>query len=265
MARIGIAAILDEGGPFAIGDGAIGDGMGVKQRGMPRPLAIEGEAIAGVTDLDHAAALLDPPRRAGHRHRRLAIGRPDRGLDRIFAEQVKNIGQQQFLMLLFVMAAELDQRQCLGRQIGQGIEQRGIDIGAIGLHFVERRPSHHAAPVARVAMALGFVIAVEQERKAFVVKPVARRMIAQHEGFEKPRRMRQMPFRRGGVLHRLHRRIGIAQGGDQRDRKIAHIGKAGGERQRRAIGGWLGSHRDPLVVAEGRPPVASSRLRGAAR
>ena len=83
---------------------------------------------------------------------------------------MEDIGQQQFLMLLLVMAAELDQRpRRLGRQIGQRLDQRGIDMGAIGADLVERRPRQHAARCARVALALGLVIAVEQKREALVV------------------------------------------------------------------------------------------------
>jgi hypothetical protein len=61
-------------------------------------------------DLDHACVAFDPADRAGHGHRHLAIAGPDRWSQRIYREVVENVGEQQLLMLLLVMAAEHDQR-----------------------------------------------------------------------------------------------------------------------------------------------------------
>ena len=77
---------------------------------MPRPLAIEAEACAVVSDLHHAAIELPIGRRR-------AVGLADcdrarilvRRTQRVLREQVQDISEQQFLMLLFMIAAEFDQ------------------------------------------------------------------------------------------------------------------------------------------------------------
>ena len=59
-------------------------------------------------------------------------------------EQVQDIGQQQFLMmLLFVIAAELDQFN--GRNIVlHERRHRAVDMVAIGMNSFERRAGEHA-------------------------------------------------------------------------------------------------------------------------
>lgn len=79
--------------------------MAGEQRIVPRPLAIEGETVAIVPDADDSRIPLDPADRPRHRNRHLGRGGPQRGLQRIFTEQVQDIGDEQFLMLLFVMTA----------------------------------------------------------------------------------------------------------------------------------------------------------------
>src|SRR5690242_16227871 len=109
MARLAIAAVGNERRPLAIGHGTVRDGVRVKQGAVPGTYAIEREMRAVMADLDHAAGMLDPARRTGHANWYLARAGPDRGLDRIFRKQMKNVGQQQFLVLLLVMTAEPDQ------------------------------------------------------------------------------------------------------------------------------------------------------------
>ncbi len=189
---------------------------------MARALAVEGEAVTVMPDLDDAPRLLQPADRAGHRDRHLGRGRIQRRLQRVLRQEVQHVRDQQLLVLLLVMAAQLDQRQRRLRQVRQRVDQRGIDVRPVRPHFVQRRAGHHAAPVTRVAPPLRLVIAVEQERPALVVQPVARHVIAQHEGLEEPGRVREMPFGGRGVGHRLHGRVRIRQGSGQRGGQCAH-------------------------------------------
>ena len=119
--------------------------------------------------------MLDPANRPRHRDRHLGRGGPDRKFERIFAEQMQDIGDEQFLMLLLVMAAERHELACVLAQGRQRIEYRCVDRSAIAANLVQRRSCDHAAAVARVALALRLVIAVEQEREALVVPLVCSR------------------------------------------------------------------------------------------
>ncbi|VVT06291.1 hypothetical protein SPHINGO361_120043 [Sphingomonas sp. EC-HK361] len=119
-------------------------------------------------------------------------------------------------MLLLMVAAERDDCPGVIPQRRQRRRHRRIDMRAVCPHLVQRRPRDHPAAVAGMAAAFRLVIAVEQKRPAFVMQPVARHRIAQHEGFEEPRRVRQMPFGGRRVGHRLHRRVRIGQGCGER-------------------------------------------------
>ena len=65
------------------------------------------------------------------------------------------VGEQQFLMLLLMLDAKLDERQRRGRQVGQCSLYRRIDMRAPNADFVERRPRQQAATRAGVARPLG--------------------------------------------------------------------------------------------------------------
>src|SRR3546814_4804922 len=105
----------------------------------------------------------------------------------------------QFLMLLLVMEAEVDKRQGGGRQTGQRIAHRGVDMRAPFIHVAERRARQQSAPRAGMALSLALIIAVEEKGIAVVEQAIARRMVAQHEAFEKPCRVREVPFGGRGV------------------------------------------------------------------
>ena len=132
-------------------------------------------------------------------------------------------------MLLFVLDAELDQRQRLGGEPGQRTIHRLVDMRAPVAHLVEARPADHAPLWPRMAFALPVVIAVEQEGEAIVERAVMRHMIAQHERLEKPVGVGQVPFGGRGVGKRLDRRIGIRQRRGEVERQRARRGQPPGE------------------------------------
>ena len=83
---------------------------------MARPLIVEGEAVARMADLVQSAGKGTPC----ERRRQPALGRPWRGIGgvlRVRREDVLDIHQDQFLMLLLVIEAELEQRQRLCRRV----------------------------------------------------------------------------------------------------------------------------------------------------
>src|SRR5690606_31239787 len=81
--------------------------MRLQQTAMARRLAIEGEAVPSRADLDDARSTVDEPQR--YRRRRRRRQRPaEYRQQRVQREQVLDVGQQQFLMLLLVMQSEDD-------------------------------------------------------------------------------------------------------------------------------------------------------------
>ena len=96
---------------LAAGDEPRGKRERLEPDAMARPFVVEGESIAGMANL-HQPALEVDPAGAACRLRRPAprcqrrIGR----MKRIEGQQMLGVHQQQLLMLLFVMQAELDER-----------------------------------------------------------------------------------------------------------------------------------------------------------
>ena len=96
---------------------------------MARPLAIERKAVLASADLDDSGASRMEGQRLGReagRRGEFGVGR----LDRVLGERGEDVGQEQFLMLLLMVDAELDQLERRRRQIGEGIVERFVDTGA---------------------------------------------------------------------------------------------------------------------------------------
>ncbi len=208
-----VAAVGHELHPLRIGDKAIREFKRFDQRTMPRPLAIEGEAFAVVSDFHYAAIELPIGRRR-------AIGLADRNwawifvsrTQRVLREQVQDIGQQQFLMLLFMIAAEFDQFGDGRRQVF--LHERGhraVDMIPVRSDRLERRAGDHAPSWTRLTSADALIVGVEQEIELRIERAVAGEILFQNHSLEKPCRMREMPFCRARIGHRLHGRVGVGQ------------------------------------------------------
>ena len=137
---------------------------------MARPFAVEREAVAGMADRGDARLALEPFHGGKLRNftRDCRFGLPDRRAERVLREEMLEVGEQQFLMLLFVLDAELDQHGRRGPQVGQRGLHRGIDMRAPDANLVERRARQQAALRSRVARAFGLIIPVEQIGVAIV-------------------------------------------------------------------------------------------------
>jgi hypothetical protein len=124
---------------------------------------------------------------------------------------MQDIGQHQFLMLLFVIEADLDQRRQPGQLLGAGaaeeLHHRRIDMLAIGRHLIGSGAGEVAALRPRVARPGADIIGIEQIGIIRIERPIARAVWAEQELFEKPRGMGAVPFGRAGVRHRLHQLI----------------------------------------------------------
>ena len=128
-------------------------------------------------------------------------------------------------MLLLMVNTERDKLCSLwGRLIGEKLLHTGVNMRAVGHHVLKRRTGQHAASGARVALSHGVIIGVEHVLKVSVEFFIAAKMRLQDEAFEEPGDVRQMPFCRARIVHRLHGCVGIGQGNGQRPRIGAHVG-----------------------------------------
>ena len=207
-----IAAIGDEFGPVAIADQPRRQREGFEQDAVRGAFIVEGKAIRLVADPRDTARMFVPVIGLQLRgwHGRI----PHRHAERVLEQSVLDIGEQQFLVLLFVGEPEFDQRrEFLARE--QRLH-RGIDMRAPVADVRQRRARQHPARKAVDALAFGLVIGIEHEGPALVEQRISAEMVAQQESFPEPRRMRQMPFGGAGIFHRLDRRIGFGQRRGQR-------------------------------------------------
>ena len=159
---------------------------------MARAFVVERETFSVMADQGDAAGMLVPKNPLVSRKR---IGRrcfPYRRPKRILEERVLDVGQQQFLVLLLVRDAQFDQASMSG--IVQQRRHGVIDMGAPITDLDDAWPREHSAPHALDALALRFVIGIEQERPAFVVQPIPGQLVAQQKGLEKPGGVRQVPL-----------------------------------------------------------------------
>ncbi len=117
-----------------------------------------------------------------------------------------DIGEQQLLVLLFVIQAEHDDvadriRQVIPlQQVGHAL----VDPLAVLHHLLDCRPGQQSPLGTAVHGTDGVVVGVEQEAELVVVKSVARQRLLKHELLEEPGGVREVPFDRTRIGHRLH-------------------------------------------------------------
>ncbi len=141
---------------------------------MRRPFVVEREARALVTDGVNAgdelpssvAAALLP---CGQLPMRI-VGR----IGRILRERVQEVGQHQFLMLLFMMQPDFhDRKDPFGFRRGfDQLRHGGIDMGAIGGRLGNAGPRDQAALRPGLPRARRHVIGIEQKGEALVERTI---------------------------------------------------------------------------------------------
>jgi hypothetical protein len=200
---------------------------------MARQLVIEAEALAVVADRGQAAIKAQPGqrrRRRGQRRGRVQIRRQQGAL----RQQVLDVGEHQFLMLLLVLQPQRDQRLELAalariELAGQQARHARVDVGPVGAHLRHRRPRQQAALGARMLFADAVVIGVEQHPERRMERLEAGLHALQDKGLEEPRGVRQVPFDRTGVGHRLRAAILVGQRLGQQQRMAADVAITGAE------------------------------------
>ena len=145
---------------------------------------------------------------------RLAIG----WLERLGGEQREDVREQELLMLLLVVYAELDQRGCLACELAVAEpHQRLVDESAIGAHLIARGARQKPTLGPWMTRTDALVIGVEAILEALVEHSVAGQEGLQQERLEEPGGVGEMPLGRAGVIHRLDHLVLVAQ----RARKLA--------------------------------------------
>jgi len=138
--------------------------------------------------------------------RRLPLGSWQRGLvdrvERIDAEIVLDVGDQQLLVLLLMVQSQLGARGNY-RPVGRGAvrnecHHRRVDVGPIGHHLGDRRPRQQATPGPRIDLSDLLIVRVEEELECLAERLVAGGERLQHEGLEEPADVGQVPLRRAG-------------------------------------------------------------------
>src|SRR4029078_7850342 len=165
--------------------------MWLEKRAVPRPLVVEGKALRLSANLDDARAAFQPAviasgARQSRLDRRIATLLPMtvRGLERVLCEGGKDVGEEQFLVLLLVVDSKFDEFKLGWAEGRERPKDRIIDMRPILADFIERRPAQHSALRPRMPRALALIIAVEEIGIGFVEEPIAAHPVPENEGFE---------------------------------------------------------------------------------
>ena len=212
--------------PLAVRDQAVCQRVGALVLRMARQLVVKSKTVARVANVAQAAFKIKP----GHGHWRHLGQRPGFAVDGAQAtakQQVFDVCQQQFLVLLFVLQAQLDQAGHFA-VVGQGqqLQDAFIDRFTPAQHLGQAGAGQQAALGARVFVAHGVVITVEQHLEGRVEGFETGLKTRQHKGLQKPGDVGQMPFDRAGVGHGLGLAVFGAQGGRQAQALGAHLDEA---------------------------------------
>ena len=147
-----------------------------------------------------------------------------RRIQRALRQQVLDVGEDQFLVLLLVLQAEFEQRRqfLVVGVLGQQARDAAVDVGAVGAHFGHRRARQQPALGARMAVADAVVVGVEQDPERRMERLELRFQPFEDEGLEEPGGVRQVPLDRAGVGHRLGAAVFVRQRLGQHQRALAH-------------------------------------------
>ncbi|MNT12529.1 hypothetical protein D3C72_1474600 [compost metagenome] len=188
---------------------------------MARPLVVEGEALAVVADVHQPAGQADEAARAiaAGLAPAFVVGRAQGGT----AEQMEQVHQQQFLVLLLMGKAELHQGNRLVGGIAQQHLHMLVHMAPVGQHPRQGRPGQQPPLRAWLAWPEGLVVGVEEIGEAGVEDGVAGQPLAQQEGLEEPGRVGQVPLGGAGIGHGLHHHVLFAEGSHQRFAVAAYV------------------------------------------
>ncbi len=224
-----VAAILDEADEVPVRHRVRGDLERLQPHAMARHLVVEPEAAAIMADVVKPAGEGDPAR----------LARPDRSQgplllvrrpERVARQQVLEVGEDELLVLLLVLQAQLEQ---LGRVrlAREQILDGKVDMASIRENGVEARARKKAALRTRMALADRLVVGVEEHPEGGIENAIAAHRLEQ-EGLEKPRGVSEVPLHRARVGHGLQRAILGRQRRGEREAGLSDgaVARGNGER-----------------------------------
>ena len=235
MRRVGVTAGLNERGVLGVGHQARRQLAALQIDGMAGLFVVETKLVASIAKLHGAGNQRMPAQR-----RRWRVAGSGTGVgrqQRILREQVQDVGQQQLLMLLFMLQAERHDRAQL-RVAGMGAQQRLnalVNVAPVLQYLAQRGARQQAATRSRVLVADRVVVGVEQHPKGRMKRQEAAFALLQYKGFKKPGRVGQVPLGRTGIGHRLHAAVFGRQRRHQRGTACAHCVKAGDQVGRHGV------------------------------
>jgi hypothetical protein len=148
----------------------------LQQHLMGRAFVVEGEALARKADAVNAGRQIDEFARCGSRMRRLPVGIIGRRR-RVLREGMQNVGEDQLLMLLLVMEADLENAQHLREHRFLGTRKQPanafIDMRAERGDLLAARPCQEPAARPRVTRSGRHVVRVEE-----ISEPLVEQLIA---------------------------------------------------------------------------------------
>ena len=153
-----------------------------------------------------------------------------------------DVHEQELLVLLLVVQAELDEARDVGSQGAcQQAIHRLVHVSAVFGHLADAGPRDDSTARSGIPGADTFVVGVEQVRVGGMERPVSAQLRLEEEGLEEPRSVGTVPFCGADVGHGLDRLILRGEGGGQGLGHVAHLAVA-----RRQPGG-LRSRRDQVT------------------
>ena len=237
-----VAAVLDELEPLAIGHEPVGEREVGYHLPVSGPLIVVCEAVAVVPDLDRRTAELVPALLRSGACGRRCLG-PKRGLQRAAPQNMLDVHEHQFLVLLFVVQSEFDDR--LESRIEMFLKESihtGINLVTVLHYIAEGRSGEKPASRARVLGSDQLVVGVEQHA-VVLVHGLPAIPCLEYECLEEPGRVPEVPLRRADVRHGLDLHVLRGKCPGQGHCRCPRAGEAGGQ----VIPGRWRVHGDSLV------------------
>ena len=224
---------------------------------VARRFVVPGEAVAVVAGLADAAGIVDPARFTRLGRSRAGPAGAVGGPQRIGREQREDVRQQQLLMLLLVVDADLDQPRDLRLRLdaqGEELDQPLVHVRAIGHDPLARRSGQHAALGARLSRPLALIVGVEAVVEGVVEGAVMRQVFGENECLEKPGDVGEVPFGGACVFHGLDGHVLGAERRRKLVRQAAHIQQPVFEHaaalDRRSLNGELARHGHSSLILD---------------
>src|SRR6266516_2297334 len=151
------------------------------------------------------------------------------GVKRVLSEDMLDVRDEQFLMLLLVMDAQNQKRLDLVEEAFVSIRQKIFDVridrGAIALRLFYRGTRDQATQIAPMHIAGGIVVRIEEIAVLRNFGAIAWQPFFQNKSFEEPGGMGEVPFGWADVRHRLNNTIFGLEICAQTHREISYLTK----------------------------------------